>query len=669
MSEAEKRRRFYYKQNRNKWLRIGSLILACLALITVVLAAVFFSMDRETFIRYTEEGDVDYSVTLKNNEIFGDVVLGEDNMYVASLLDTVKMDFSYKLLMEQAAKYTYSYDADAHIVIKDSSTKKLIYKGRLSGETEELLKKETISIDNPEQRLSFSKTLYVNYAQYNDRARAIVEALSLKGVTCTLEVAMNISVNGTVENFDKDKNGTYTFSLEMPLNVDKVSFSKTSGVPTGESKIIITNEGYVRLVFLILAVIFLVLTALFALAFIAFIFLTRNTDINYNIKVNKVVSNYKSYIQKIVNPFDRMGYQLLILSDFNELLEIRDTIQSPILMNENEDKTCTTFMIPTNTKLLYIYEIKVADYDEIYKKVDEGEETPITTDELPEIIEENTEEALETAEVTEAAEATETVDEIIENAQKTEEELVLLESVDEEMLATATAMPTVSLSEIDYDEDDDSDDEEEGVEVIGVVWPSRKKHNKVYRYDPNGERVTKGDIVLVPSKDVGSNKDIIRKATVAHGNHKVEPENLAGPLKKIIGVFKRKAEEMLMPKDEPVIVEEMPEVVPEAEVIAEPAEVVAEVAPEAEAMPYENEEVAVAEAIEETTEETAAEATEETVAEATEETVAEATEETVAEATEETVAEATEEILEEPTEENTAEAAEEEKAEEEPAII
>ena len=571
MSEAEKRRRLFYKENRKKWLRLGSLILAGAVLVTAILAAVFFSMDKDTFIAYTEDGNVDYSVILKNNDIFGsDYDLSEDDMYVASLIDKVNMEFEYKLLMAQAAKYTYSYSADAQIVIKDSTTKKVIYKGRLNSEVAELLPKETVTLSEPKQKLSFGKLLTVDYAAYNARAKEIVSALELKGVTCSLEVKMSIDVKGSVENVESEKDDTYHFSLEMPLNTDKVSFSKTSSIPTGENKIIVTNEGTARMVFLVLTIIFLVLTSLFALVFVAFVFLTRNTDINYSIKVNKVVSNYKSYIQKIINPFDRTGYQLLMLSDFSELLEIRDTIQSPILMNENEDKTCTTFMIPTNTKLLYIFEIKVADYDEIYKTVDEGEETPITTDELPEVID--------------------------ENAENAENDLVLLEDVDEEMLATATAMPTVPLSQINYDEDDDRDDVEEGVEVIGVVWPGKKKHNKVYRYDPNGERVTKGDVVLVPSRDVGSNRDIIRKATVAHGNHKVEPENLAGPLKKIIGVFRRRAEELLMPKDDmeftfvPAAGTSPAEDLP----LAEPTP---EVTGEAEAMPYENEESAVAEAI------------------------------------------------------------------------
>ena len=303
--------------------------------------------------------------------------------------------------------------------------------------------------------------------------------------------------------------------------------------------------------------------------FVAFIFLTRNTDINYNIKVKRVVSSYKSYIQKIINPFDRTGYQLLVVDTFTELLEIRDTIQSPILMNENEDKTCTSFMIPTNTKLLYLFEIKVADYDEIYRKVEEGEETPITTDELPEII------------------VTDELPDITEDGE--EKELVLLEEADEEELAKALAEPDLQLSEIDYDDEDDGVEAEDGVEVIGVVWPEQEKRSKIYSYDPNGEQVAGGDTVLVPSKDETTELDIIRKATVARGNHKVDPETVTHPLMKIIGVFKRKAEAALMPKEELLETEEEredavnAEVFDEAEAAEEIPEITAEKAEEEEA--------------------------------------------------------------------------------------
>ena len=97
-----------------------------------------------------------------------------------------------------------------------------------------------------------------------------------------------------------------------------------------------------------------------------FIFKSRNHDINYTIKLRKIVSAYKSYIQKIVNELDTSGYQLLFVETFREMLEIRDTIGAPILMNENADKTRTRFFILTNTNILYMFEIKVENFDELY---------------------------------------------------------------------------------------------------------------------------------------------------------------------------------------------------------------------------------------------------------------------------------------------------------------
>ena len=72
--------------------------------------------------------------------------------------------------------------------------------------------------------------------------------------------------------------------------------------------------------------------------------------------------------------------------------------------------------------------------------------------------------------------------------------------------------------------------ERRGVEVISVTWPEHRNKNKLYRYDPNGEKVEAGDIVLVPSKDQLTQKEFEREAEVALGNHKVEPESIVHPL-------------------------------------------------------------------------------------------------------------------------------------------
>ena len=50
------------------------------------------------------------------------------------------------------------------------------------------------------------------------------------------------------------------------------------------------------------------------------------------------------------------------------MLEIRDTVQQPILMSEDQFKRGTYFMIPTNTKIMYVYGLKVTDIKKEMKK-------------------------------------------------------------------------------------------------------------------------------------------------------------------------------------------------------------------------------------------------------------------------------------------------------------
>ena len=56
------------------------------------------------------------------------------------------------------------------------------------------------------------------------------------------------------------------------------------------------------------------------------------------------------------------------------MLEIRDTIRQPILMKENHDKTGAYFIIPSNSKILYVYRLKVSDIEKQIKNKQEEEE-------------------------------------------------------------------------------------------------------------------------------------------------------------------------------------------------------------------------------------------------------------------------------------------------------
>lgn len=530
MSEAERKRRFDYKQNRNKWIRLQALVIAIVTIIAVLFAMTYYNTSKNYYINYTEEGNVDYKVYYHEDENFvgEDAIRDPGDMYISSRIDKVVAEFEYELNMEEAVNYSYSYTVNARLEVYDVSTGIAIYHP-----TYEIVPEQIVEIEGAQQSLKIKKSAEIDYDTYNQMAQNFIDAYKLSGTSAKVVLEMKVEVLSNCESFEAENTrNEYVVSLNVPLYTTKVKINMTSTVPAAETKILACTQNASKTLFLVLTIIAFVIDALLIAFLVAFVYLTRNTDINYSIKVGRIVSNYKSYIQQIVNPFNDEGYQILMVNEFVEMLEIRDTLQSPILMNENEDKTCTRFIIPTNTKVLYVYEVKVDDYDEIYAAEAEADALAITGElpEMPEVVEETPAEL-----------------------EMEEETVILMEEMQDEAMAEAVAEAVAtrswSLSEIDFEAVED-EEVEDGVEVVGVVWPEREKKNKVYRYDPNGEKVTQGDIVLVPSRDEAQSRDIVRKATVAYGNHKVDPEALKHPLKKIIGIVKRKAEAALMPKAE-----------------------------------------------------------------------------------------------------------------------
>ena len=511
MSEAERLRRQEYKRNRKKWIIIQSIALAVVLAIALTCFVVYDRMNRTYYIEYTETGEVDYKVFLKENQFFDKDYLGKEQSYVASLIRQITADFAYDLNMDASGVgFDYTYKIDAQLVIANKDSGDYIF-----APVYELVP-TTQKTANNGNCLEIDQSVVIDYNKYNALANEFINAYGLKSTTSTLVVTMTVDVLSSCEEFEDHNENSYFVALNIPLTEENFSIFSTSSTPESENKVLACSGAVNQNVFLTVAIVLLSIAVLLALLLTAFIYITRNEDVNYTNKVRKLVSSYRAFIQQMEGEFDTEGYQIVPIKTFNEMLGIRDTIQSPILMFENLDQTMTEFIIPTNTKILYTFTIKVDNYDDIYA---EPEPEPVVEEPIPE--------------------------------EPEEEVRIIEEDIPEEELEEALATPDIVLEEVNYVEDDDEDyegtEEEPGVEVVGVVWPERAKRNKVYRYDPNGEKLEKGDLVLVPTRDVHKNREVIRKAAIAHGNHKIDPALHPHALKKIIGVIRRHADAALAP--------------------------------------------------------------------------------------------------------------------------
>ena len=535
MSEVEIRRRQAYKRNRKNWIIIQAVALVVVAVIALGSFLIHDRMNRTYYIEYTENGTVDYMVQYADNGFFEEEWIGSGQSYVSSLIQNIEANFKYALNMDTAdIDFDYSYGVVAQLIVSDKDTG-----DHLFDPTDVIIPESTVKAHNSDS-IKIDKSVYIDFDKYDSLAHSFIDSYGLKNATSMLVVTMNVNVLSQSDEFENNNENKYSVSLNIPLGEENFSIFSSASAPSGESKVLASKGEVSRNLFSTIGFAAAIIAFILACILTVFVDVTKNHDVNYAIKVKKLLSSYRSFIQQISGEFDTEGYQTVQIKSFNEMLGIRDTIQSPILMSENRDETMTQFLIPTNTNILYVYEIKVENYDEIYAAYAEVEEAETVEEVKEEVKEEVHGIVLE-----------------FTDEQGVEEAVIIEENVDMEQLTEAMSTPDVVLDNVDFVEDNDEDfegtEETPGVEVVGVVWPERRKKNKVYRYDPNGEQLAEGDMVLVPTRDVARDREVIRKAAIAHGNHKIDPALHPHPLKKIIGVIKRRAEAALTPDipDEP----------------------------------------------------------------------------------------------------------------------
>lgn len=367
MSNEEKRRRALHLAFRKRWTTIQFIVMSLVAALIVIFGYIYYLSGKNVYIEYTEASDVDYKVYLKDNEFYEEEYMGKDQAYIATLIENVVADFTYEICMDKKnVDYQYSYSIDAQLEIFDKH-----YDAPVYNPTYVLVEEKTYQ-QNSSDKLVINEEVSIDYNHYNNIAEEFVSVYELTNVESSLVVRMHVNVISTCEEFEGDATDTYTVSLLIPLTNITTSINISSSIPQAENKILACSRAGITKAVALKTIYFLIFfECLVAIILAVFLFVTRDSNTNYASKVARIVRNYKSYIQQIKNRFNTAGYQVLQVNTFNEMLEIRDTLQRPILMWENPDETCTKFLIPTDTKILYLYQIAMDYYDESLDIVEE----------------------------------------------------------------------------------------------------------------------------------------------------------------------------------------------------------------------------------------------------------------------------------------------------------
>lgn len=339
-------------------------VIFVMCLFALVSFFLFIDKNKTYYVSYHEDSNVDYKVFLKENNFFSNNYLGANNQYIASIIDYITANFDYKLNVDkEGIDYKYKYRIESVVEVTETNTKNSLY-----SVTDNLIDEKVFFADN-QSSVTISESLNIDYNYYNNLIKKFVSIYDLEDVESNLIINMYVDVVGECEDLE-DGNTNSVVSLTIPLT------TKTIAIDIGYDLVDQADEHFMACkkadstyyIYLVIGIFFVSIASVLFYNLVKYIIITRTAETIYEKELKKILNNYKSYIQKINNDFDLDGYQVLKVDTFIEMLEIRDTIQEPILMAENKTKTGVYFLIPSKTRILYLFGLKVSEIKKQMKK-------------------------------------------------------------------------------------------------------------------------------------------------------------------------------------------------------------------------------------------------------------------------------------------------------------
>lgn len=338
---------------RRKNIVIWTVFIVVFLIIAIIFTMIYFNKKEVHYVHCEEEGIVDYKVYLNDNEYFNSNMIGKNNQYIASLINYISAEFKYNLKLEESLKYNYKYNIIADINVIDDDTNKSIYSysdniiDEFSGETI-----ETLNID---------KEVKIDYQKYNNKIKEFVNVYNLSNTTSKLTLRMNIDIEGDNQSFNNIES---VIAIDIPLTTNTIAIDVNTDLlsNTNSNKIALIPSNKNIKVWRNLSIITFIIDLLIIIFFIKYYKESETEKDRYNVQMRKILNNYGSYISKIEDEFDMKEYQILKVTNFIDLLEIRDTLQIPIIMIENKEQFVTCFIIPANNKILYFYSLGITQY-------------------------------------------------------------------------------------------------------------------------------------------------------------------------------------------------------------------------------------------------------------------------------------------------------------------
>ena len=415
--------------NKNK----KEIILVTIGAIVVLMLTMFLcyksiKSKEEYVMHYSDSSELDYNVYLKKNDFYTTPYLPKDRVYISTLIDYIDASFNYNFDVVEDINLGYKYYISAKVVVDSSSGKRIF-------ESEDMLLDKTRLQRVKDKKFSIKENVKIDYNKYNQLASSFIDKYELSA-RANVIVSMYVDVAGTYEKFEKELNDSAVVSFEIPLTANTTELKMNYDLKNNVNEKF--EYGKTRIVhpfLFVLSVLIAIIDIIWFIYELVIYIQNKDVKVKYKEKLKKIFRDYGPYISKkaaSTNTRDimyTMSLRIEIVSSFDDLINVRDSIEKPILFYEAIPGEQAVFYI-IDTKVSYIYIMNARDcgrkkHEEIeYTQEEEKEVENISnTEDLDDCEEQEVKEVIEREDITEKIKEDNKEEIKEDNKEETQEEL------------------------------------------------------------------------------------------------------------------------------------------------------------------------------------------------------------------------------------------------------
>lgn len=340
----------------NSRLLINVFGIAIFLILGFILFVSSISIKAKSSVLYRQVSNLDYKVYLKQNDYYKEPYLNKNMRYIASLIDNVDVNFNYNFMVNQNINYKYTYYIKADVTVADSEDKtKVIY-----SKSDKLTDYKTVVKDNS-TGFTINENIKVNYADYNDLVKAFKSSYAISA-SSNLVLSLHVGIEDGKGNIIKNIDSNDVMKLTVPLTEQMINISMDyNEVNNSDNARIYKDFSISNNVTLILSIISIIISIVFIVRLLLFLKKTTSKKTAYDTTLSRILREYDRVIvnsKKMVN----ISEDVIDVKNFNELLDVRDNLEKPIIFSEIHKGQKSVFIVRTANET-YRYILKLVDLE------------------------------------------------------------------------------------------------------------------------------------------------------------------------------------------------------------------------------------------------------------------------------------------------------------------